>query len=121
MQPQVTATGTSSIQNLNRWNEVNSKVLNGNVSYGSTMSNQDPSQNLHVWKADGTTPGSPNTEFAINYQLDHKPLTIVGQDTNNGGVIYRSSTPWTFNQQKQSGTIYLKCTTAAAAYNLIVG
>ena len=119
--PQRTATNSLQPQNIARMNEVNAKVLAGNVSYGSSMANNNQDQNLHIWKATGTTPGSANTEFSIAYQLDHLPLTITGSDTDNGGVIYRSSTPWTFNPQTKSGIVYLKCTSVSAAYRVILG
>lgn len=121
MKTQRTSTASKDPNNLSRWQEVTNKVLSGNVSYGSSMSNSDQSQNLHVWKASGTTPGSANTEFHITYHLDHKALTIVGQDLNAAGSIYRSSTPWTYDQTKQQGIAYLKSSAASAAYNLILG
>lgn len=114
MKVQRTATNSQQTNNLARWNEINSKVLAGNVSYGSTMGNTDQDQNLQIWKATGTSPGSPNTEFAIAHQLGRVPNTIVGQDTNNGGLLYRGSTAWT------STMVYLKCTTATAAYKVII-
>ncbi len=101
-------------KDLKRQAEVNARVLAGNVSYGSTMGNTDPEQNLEIWKASGVSPGAANTDFTINHSLNRIPLTIVGQDTNNGGVLYRGSVAWT------KSTITLRCTTATAAYNVIV-
>jgi hypothetical protein len=114
LKPQLTSTGSKQPDNLIRWNEINSKVLAGNVSYGATMENATADQNLNIWKAQGTSPSTANTEFVIAHQLGRIPNTIVGQDTNNGGLLYRSSTTWT------STMIYLKCTTASAAYKVIV-
>jgi len=92
------------------------------VSFGSDMSNSAADRNMSVWKASGTTPGAANTDFTITHALtgpnglSRIPVTIVGQDTNNGGLIYRSpTTPWT------KTTVTLRCTTASAAYNLILG
>lgn len=100
---------------ITRWNERIARVLNGNVNYGSTMSNADKDKNMNCWKATGTTPGVANTDFTIQHSLGRIPLTINGQDTNNGGVLYRSpATPWT------KTAITLRCTTASAAYNVIV-
>jgi hypothetical protein len=105
-------------RNLARWVERHAKVLNGNVSFGATMSNANAVNqdiNMNVWKAHGTTPGAANTDFTINHSLGRIPITIVGQDTNNGGLLYRSpATPWT------KTTATLRCTTASAAYNLIL-
>jgi len=103
----------STLQNLTRWNEHLADQIAGKLSYGSTMGNTDQDQNLLIWKASGTTPGVANTDFTINHSLGSVPLTIVGQDTNNGGNLYRGSIPWT------KTTISLRCTTAAAAYNVI--
>lgn len=89
------------------------KVLT-NISHGTTMSNSDPSNNIDNWKATGTTPNAPNTEFSITHGMARVPLTLGGWDTNNGGTLYRSSTAWTKTQ------VFLKCTTANAVYNLIL-
>lgn len=77
------------------------------------MDNELQDRNLDVSKAMGTTPAA-NTEFAVPHILGRIPITIVGQDTNNGGLIYRSSTAW------NKTTVFLKCTTAGAVYNLIL-
>ena len=101
-------------QNIVSMMEKLARVLGGNVSYGHTMGNTDQDQNLKIWKATGTAPGSANTEFSIAHGLGQVPLTIVGQDTNNGGLLYRSSTAWT------TTTVYLKCTEASSVYNVIL-
>lgn len=100
--------------NLTRHAERLALVLNGNVNFGSTMSNKDADQNMNAWKATGTSPGAANTDFTITHSLGRVPLTIVGQDTNNGGLLYRGSVAWT------KTTITLRCTTATAAYNVIL-
>lgn len=116
MRPQSTCLGDEKVpRNIARWSERNARVLAGNVNYGTTMSNADKDKNMNCWKATGTTPGAANTDFTITHSLERVPLTINGQDTNNGGVLYRSpATPWT------KTTITLRCTTATAAYNVIV-
>ncbi len=101
-------------RNQARWTERIARVINGQIGFGSTMSNADKDINVNCWKATGTTPGGANTEFAITHSLGRIPNTIVGQDTNNGGLLYRGSTPWSKTQ------IFLKCTTATAVYNVIV-
>ena len=101
-------------KNHTRWIERLARILNRNTSFGATMHNTDQDINLDIWKATGTTPGTANTQFAITHSLGRVPITIVGQDTNNGGLLYRGSTAWT------KTTIYLKCTTASAAYHVIV-
>lgn len=103
------------VQNLMRWNEINAKALSGNISFGASMENQTPDQNLSVWKAAGTSPATANTDFTITHSLNRVPLTIVGQDTSNGGVLYRSpATAWT------KTTVTLRCTVASSPYNVIV-
>jgi hypothetical protein len=89
-------------------------VLNGNVSYGDTMTNGQEDQNINAWKFQGTSPGAANAQFTLNHSLGRVPNTIVGQDTSNGGVIYRGTTPWSKTQ------IFVKCTAASSVYNLIV-
>ena len=116
MRAQPTCLGDEKVpRNIARWSERLARVLNGNVSFGSTMSNKDGDTNISNWKAQGTTPGTANTDFTITHSLGRVPITIVGQDTNNGGLIYRSpATPWT----KTHATF--RCTTASAGYNLIL-
>jgi len=77
------------------------------------MNNTDKDINLDVWKASGTTPGTANTAFTLNHSLGRVPITIVGQDTDNGGVLYRGGS-WTKTQ------VVLKCTTASANFKLIL-
>jgi hypothetical protein len=102
------------VQNLTRWLEHHAQALSGNISYGSTMSNKDQDTNLNIWKATGTTPGAANTDFTITHSLGRVPNTIVGQDTSNGGLLYRGSVAWT------KTTVTLRCTTATATYNVIL-
>jgi hypothetical protein len=78
------------------------------------MSNADKDKNINCWKVTGTTPGAANTDFTITHSLGRIPLTIVGQDGNNGGILYRGSVAWS------KTTITLRCTTASMVYNLIV-
>jgi hypothetical protein len=115
MKAQRTINGIYSTESHVRWNEINSKVLAGNVSYGHTIQNTDEDRNLNIWKATGTSPGIANTDFTVNHQLGHIPITIVGQDTNNGGVLYRGSVAWT------ATSVTLRCTAASSVYNLILG
>lgn len=115
MKVQRTIRPAPTMENVIRWNEINSRVMSGNISFGATMQNQTPDQNLSVWKASGTTPGTANTDFTITHSLGRVPLTIVGQDTDNGGLLYRSSvTAWT------ETSVTLRCTTASAAYKVIL-
>jgi hypothetical protein len=111
----------SKLTDVLRWITRIALAVNGNINFGSTMSNTDADENMNCWKATGTSPAAPNTDFTITHSLSdgngqHRiPITIVGQDTNNGGLLYRSPvTAWT------KTTITLRCTTASAAYNVIV-
>ena len=114
---------------ITRHNEYLARTLNGKVSYGYNMLNpssgaqgvQNNDANLDIWKAHGTTPGAANTDFTITHSLTDQngkprlPINILGQDTNNGGLLYRSPvTAWT------KSTVTLRCTTASAAYNVII-
>ena len=91
-----------------------SRVLAGQVSFGATMGNIEQDRNIQCSKASGTTPGVANTEFAVAHSLGRVPITLAGWDTDNGGVIYRSTTAWT------STTAYFKCTSTSAAYNMVL-
>jgi hypothetical protein len=101
-------------KNLTRHSERLAKVLNGNVNYGSTMSNKDADMNMNCAKFTGTSPGTANTNFTLTHSLGRIPLTINAQDTNNGGLVYRGTVAWT------KTTVTFRCTTASAQYNLIV-
>lgn len=90
-------------------------MLNGNVNFGTTMSNADPDMNMNAAKFTGTSPVAPNTDFTLTHTLNRIPLTIVGQDTKDGSVLYRSPvTAWT------KTTITMRSTGASSVYNLIV-
>lgn len=104
---------TPTLDNLVDWLTRHGRVLDGNVSFGATTSNTDRDRNIDSFKASGTTPGVANTQFTINHTLGRVPVTFFGH-TNNGGVLYQSATPWTKTQ------IFLKCTTATAAYQVVV-
>lgn len=84
---------------------------------GRTMiSNNEPDRNLDIWKATGTTPAGANTDFTITHGLGRIPCTIVGQDTSNGGLLYRSpATAWT------TTTVTLRCTVASSPYIVVLG
>lgn len=115
MKSQTTILGNEhNTRDVARWSERIARVENGNISYGHSMSNKDSNRNLDIFKFTGTSPAA-NIDFTLNHSLGRVPITIVGQDTTNGGLIYRSPTiPWT------KTTVSFRCTTAAAAYNIIV-
>ena len=121
MRPQTTCLGDEKVpRNMGRWVERLAKVLLGNVSYGETMSNTDTAANVNSWKLEGTSPGTANTAFTVNHSLSNGngktrvPIAIVGQVTDNGGLIYGDVTTWT------ATTVTLKCTTASANYRVIL-
>ena|SRR6266851_1806200 len=103
---------TPTFDTIARWLENHGRVLDGNISYG--QSNTDRSRNIIHFKANGVSPGVVNTDFTITHSLGYIPVTIIGQDTNNGGLLYRGSVAWT------KTTITLRCTTATATYNVWV-
>ena len=116
MRAQPTVLGNmNDLGNHSRWITYLARVLNRNVSFGATMNNTDRDINLDCWKATGTTPGAANTDFTINHSLGRVPITIVGQDTTTGAVLYRSpATPWT------KTTVTLRCTGASAPYRVVL-
>lgn len=90
------------------------RVLHQQVSFGALPgTNKEFDRNIQCSKAAGTTPGVANTEFAVNHSLNRVPVTFFGH-TDNGGVIYKSTTPWTKTQ------IFLKCTTASANFGVVI-
>jgi hypothetical protein len=115
MKPQRTALTNITSKSLHDWLINHSRVLAGNIEFGDTMTNKEPGRNIKCWKATGTTPGAANTDFSFTHGLGKIPITIMAQDTNNGGLLYRSpATAWT------KTTVTLRCTTATAVYNVIV-
>ena len=113
--PRTLPGATSDPKNQSRWTEQIAQAIGGNISYGSSMANTDQDLNLLIWKASGTSPGVADTDFTIAHSLGKVPITIVGQDTDNGGLLYRGSVAWT------TTTVTLKCTMATSVYNVIVG
>lgn len=99
---------TPTFDTITEWLRNHGRVLQ-NISYGN--SNSDPSKNIVNARSSGTTPAVANTDFTFNHSLGYIPDTIIAQDTNNGGTLYRSpATAWT------KTTVTLRCTTASAAY-----
>jgi hypothetical protein len=104
---------TPTFDTISKWLENHGRVLDGNLEFG--VNNTDRSKNIKNWRAAGTTPGVANTDFTITHGLGYIPDTILMQDTDNGGVLYRSpATPWT------KTTVTLRCTTVSANYRVRV-
>jgi hypothetical protein len=115
MKPQRIAIGGVTPKSLQDWLTNHSRVLAGNISLGTTMSNKEQGVNIKSWKASGTSPATANTDFTIQHGLGYKPVSILAQDTTNGGLLYRSpATVWT------KTAVTLRCTTASAAYNVVI-
>jgi len=126
MRPQSTCLGPEdNPRNLARWSERIAKVLSGNVSYGATMNNPTPSgqntdNNMDVWKFSGNSGVAANTPFTLKHSLSDEngkprvPICIVGQVTQDGGVIYADVSTWT------NTTVTLKSTTANTPFRLII-
>lgn len=96
-----------------RYNELQAKVLS-NISYGTTMSNGDPSQNMDVWKATGVSPSVANTEFAVQHGLGRVPMGYHLVKTDKAAHVYAGVTAWT------KTTVYLKFDTASVNYSLVI-
>ncbi len=102
------------LDNMVDWLHNHSRVLDGNVSFGATNINKNNrGRNIDSTMVNGVTPGGANTEFAVTHTLGRVPVTFFGH-TDNGGVLYKGTTAWT------KTTIFLKCTTASANYQLVV-
>ena len=115
MKPQRRALATINLHTVHNLGLNHARVIGGQISYGATMSNNEQDRNIFCFKATGTTPGVANTDFSVTHSLGRIPITIDAQDTNNGGLIYRSPvTPWT------KTTATFRCTTASAVFNLIL-
>ena len=89
-------------------------ILNGNVSFGQTTTNNEQGQNINGWKATGTTPGSANTEFAVPHGLGRIPIGFLTLALGANATIYKSTTAWT------ASNIYLKCSGSAVSYTIFV-
>jgi len=101
---------TPTFDTIAEWLRNHGRVLAGNVSLGA--SNTDPSKNIINWKASGVSPGAPDTDFTVTHGLGYVPGTIIGQDTNNGGLLYRGTVAWT------KTTVTLRSTKATSTYNV---
>ena len=99
------------------------KSLDSGISFGKTANNsnyQSPDHSdLNVWKANGTAPVTPNTEFSVSHNLTWVPWMFL-YFTNTAGVIYKSTTAWTAATKSTEGNIYLKCSTASAVYTMVI-
>lgn len=111
--------------NHSRWLEYIARSINGQISFGDTISNPNPQGqntdvNLSIFKFEGTTGVAANTPFTLPHSLvgaDGKPrlpVCIVGQVTKGGGLVYGDWTTWT------KTTVTFKCTTANEAYRIII-
>ena len=98
------------------------KVLSGNVSFGSTTANTDPSRNMDCWINVGTAPVGPNTEFAVTHNLRRIPIGYIVIAKSIAGDFYTSTggTAWTAATNAALGNIYLKCTVASVGFTIIV-
>lgn len=115
MRAQPTCLGDENVpRNLARWSERLAKVLNGQVTFGTNMTNTEEGINMNVSKAVGTTPVTINTNFTVNHSLGRVPLTIVGYDLDKPGTLYRGTVAWT------KTTVTLRSDASAANYNLIL-
>jgi hypothetical protein len=113
MKPQRISTGPITPKSTQDWLTNHSRVLAGNVDFGDTMTNKEQGRNMKCSKNTGTTPAA-NTEFIVTHGLGRIPITFFGH-TNNGGVIYQSRATLGTSTQ-----VFLKCTTATAAYSLVL-
>jgi len=123
-----------SLNATNKFIENITKVLNGNINFGTTFTNPvgggspgsatSNDANIECWKATGTTPGAANTEFAVAHNIGgpRLPLFFFYFLDRAGQLysMYAGMTPWTAATNAAMGDIYLKCTVASANYWVIV-
>lgn len=96
-----------------------SKVMT-NISFGTTTANTDADMNMRVWKATGTAPGTPNTEFQVTHNLDHVPIGFMVVSTDRAAHIYKSSSAWTAATKTTLGKVFLKADAASVAFVIII-
>lgn len=105
---------TSTADNLISWIKNHSRILAGNISFGSSTSNSDLSRNINGWWYTVTTPSTANTQFTVPHGLQRIPIGFDLKRNNTSGVVYDSGTTWT------SSDIYLKCSVASAAITIFI-
>lgn len=86
------------------------------VNPGKTViTNNSADRNIDCWKLTGIAPVAANTDFTLSHGLGRIPVTIGGQDTQQGAVIYRSPvTPWT------TTTVTLRSTVGSAQFIVVL-
>ena len=105
--------------------EVLNKVV-GRISFGTPAStatpfgNAEEDRNMQCYKATGTSPSTPNTEFAVAHNLNYVPTGFLVVSTNVAAHIYQSTTPWTAATNSALGHIYLKSDTASVTFRIII-
>lgn len=112
MKPQRTNLGSLTLSSIHDWLKNHSRVLGGQLSFGATTGNAEQDRNIQCFKATGTAPVAPNTEFIVTHNLNRPPYSMI-QHTNNGGVVYQSRAALGSATQA-----FLKCTAASSGYTV---
>lgn len=118
--------GNSSPSSILSYLQRVSRALNSQVTFGKTNANNTPTgpdaANISMWKATGTTPAGPNTEFAITHNLTWVPWFYF-YFLDKAGSLYQgpaTGTAWTAATSSALGSVFLKCSVASAAYTIII-
>lgn len=94
------------------------RATRGNLSFGTgpsnLINNNDKSQNIAGAWASVTSPGTPNTEFAVTHNLGHVPTGFDVKRKSASCDIYDGTTAWTDTQ------IFLKATVASVSLTLFI-
>jgi hypothetical protein len=91
------------------------------ITFGDTTSNTEH-LDMDVWKVTGTTPATPNTEFAVPHQLLRVPWGYIVAGKSISGDFYTSTggSAWTAATASAAGNIFLKCSVASVGFVLII-
>lgn len=99
------------------------RVLGGNISFGATTGNTDRDINMDCFKATGTTPVGPNTEFSVSHNLKRIPIGYLIGFLDRAGDLYQgptTGTAWTAATASALGNIFIKCSVASANFFIII-
>ena len=95
--------------------EQTTKILDGNVSFGSTTDNLGLDRNIETFYASGTTPAVANTEFIVAHTLKRPPVGFVVIRLDQAAIIYADATDlaaWS------STNFAAKCSVASVNYRI---
>lgn len=91
------------------------KVLDGNVSFGSSLDNVGLDRNIESFLLTGTTPGIANTQFLVSHNLRRLPTGFLVIRLDQAGIIYADAA----DIAAWSATMFAaKCNLASVNYRI---